>query len=710
MSQDSRKPKQKQCRIDPLDVTESLGYQTHRRGARKPWSKEEDELLRSSVNSSLIQMGYPEGIESVKSIQESNSACKRIHWDEIATRFDRNIRKTKDIRKRWTSSLDPNLKKGKWTIEEDEQLMKSYEKWGAQWLKISSEIPGRTEDQCAKRYIEVLDPSTKDRLRSWSLEEDLSLISKVKKYGTRWRKISTEMESRPSLTCRNRWRKIITMIMRGKASDTIAKAVQETSQNKELQSLDELRETLQMKIEGLNEDAAFDENQDQPISENRSTSEVVKSENTNGVPNNNALSSATSRSHSSSTSPAAIRPPSRNKTQSLPLFKDLAQPSISTDQNKHKKVGESNLSKVGQGSNSSKHATPTSTHMDWRFALKDNAGLHISEGTISNSDLVKELIENARKRSVKISIHQHIHNHYGFVPQINNAQTPGSGADYLNQFSPLPFYGEANNGDKLPNELELEADFLSRTPNYASLALDSTLQAEQLLQPKGITFQQLQHHHHHYSSLPINPQKAPPPSSTGSHSTTGADLEEIGPGRKFHFNYLPPSVKPQLNSSDPSHTPDLGSVSNPSPSGQNTSNRRKRRKRTKQSSSEGNTPLTNNICVEVSPKGISESRDEADTQKHISGLTPATVSTVGEEEGLDFWESLRSLAAVPENDVQNVPIEGQSDEYGFFYNIYDSKPDLLGIGPQQRTNSDKGPNNGGEPLDTTYKGLPFNPS
>lgn len=184
-------------------------------------------MLRSLVNESAKELGYENGLEDVKTIQQSNHLSKCIAWDVLATRFKHTVRTSKDVRKRWTGSLDPNLKKGKWTQEEDEQLLKAYEEHGPHWLSISMDIPGRTEDQCAKRYIEVLGPGSKGRLREWTLEEDLNLISKVKAYGTKWRKISSEMEFRPSLTCRNRWRKIITMVVRGQASEVITKAIKE---------------------------------------------------------------------------------------------------------------------------------------------------------------------------------------------------------------------------------------------------------------------------------------------------------------------------------------------------------------------------------------------------------------------------------------------------------------------------------------------------
>ena len=217
--------------FDLLDITASLGYQTHRRSSRKTWSRKDDQELIALINDALKQIGYANGILDIKSIQESSKVVKLLQWDVICAKFSNKSRNPKDLKKRWTGSLDPNVKKGRWTKEEDELLLKSYEKHGAHWMAVAMEIEGRTEDQCAKRYVEVLDPSSKGRLREWTQEEDLLLISKVKQYGTRWRCICKEMDSRPSLTCRNRWRKIITTVIRGQAPDVIVNAVYE---NKDL--------------------------------------------------------------------------------------------------------------------------------------------------------------------------------------------------------------------------------------------------------------------------------------------------------------------------------------------------------------------------------------------------------------------------------------------------------------------------------------------
>ncbi|CAM9015271.1 unnamed protein product [Wickerhamomyces anomalus] len=159
--------KKKALQINPLDITESLGYTTFRRDSRKPWTKEEDRRLSELVHGKLIELGYEEGIKSLNHNSwdvNQTQLPQEIDWEEIGEKLQ--TRKPKDCRKRWTNSLDPNLKKGKWTAQEDEKLLASYKIHGSSWQKISLDIPGRTDDQCAKRYIEVLDPNTKGSVKT----------------------------------------------------------------------------------------------------------------------------------------------------------------------------------------------------------------------------------------------------------------------------------------------------------------------------------------------------------------------------------------------------------------------------------------------------------------------------------------------------------------------------------------------------------------
>lgn len=200
--------------IDTLALTESLGVQTFRRGSRRPWSKSEDELL-------LLRLEKRHPVAFARKTLES----KDVDWDAIAAEFPPGLRKSKDCRKRWLSLLDPNLRRGKWLAEEDKLLLALYDKHGAQWQLVAADICGRTEHQCSKRYMEVLDPALRDRLRAWTEEEDLLLIRQVRKNGTKWRTVAKALEGRPSLTCRNRWRNLLTAVARGRADRVVEEEI-----------------------------------------------------------------------------------------------------------------------------------------------------------------------------------------------------------------------------------------------------------------------------------------------------------------------------------------------------------------------------------------------------------------------------------------------------------------------------------------------------
>ncbi|KAJ2731037.1 hypothetical protein IW152_004822 [Coemansia sp. BCRC 34962] len=150
---------------------------------RAAWTREEDRLLMVGVRV------YGPNTES---------------WPRIAMLVPG--RTNKSCRKRWFHSLDPSLHKGPWTSEEDALLRQRVMQFPAQWSRVAEGITGRTDDQCAKRWRESLDPDI-DRTK-WRSEEDRLLLDKYKEYGTQWQKIATFFHGRPGLHCRNRWRKI----------------------------------------------------------------------------------------------------------------------------------------------------------------------------------------------------------------------------------------------------------------------------------------------------------------------------------------------------------------------------------------------------------------------------------------------------------------------------------------------------------------------
>jgi hypothetical protein len=68
----------------------------------------------------------------------------------------------KQIRDRYLNSLDPTLKKVKFTNEEDLLIQKLYMKYGSKWTKIALHLEGRSGDMIKNRFYSVLKSQLKE--------------------------------------------------------------------------------------------------------------------------------------------------------------------------------------------------------------------------------------------------------------------------------------------------------------------------------------------------------------------------------------------------------------------------------------------------------------------------------------------------------------------------------------------------------------------
>ncbi|KIY53730.1 hypothetical protein FISHEDRAFT_32755 [Fistulina hepatica ATCC 64428] len=150
---------------------------------RRPWTEEEDTLLRRAV-----------------AIEDGDSASPS-KWYAIARHVPG--RSNKDCRKRWFAKMVSNVVKGGWAPDEDARLIHAIENYGTRWSIVASCVQTRSSDQCAKRWTDTLNPAI-DR-RCWSPDEDALLVQAVAKYGRVWTRIvKTHFPGRTGLAAKNR--------------------------------------------------------------------------------------------------------------------------------------------------------------------------------------------------------------------------------------------------------------------------------------------------------------------------------------------------------------------------------------------------------------------------------------------------------------------------------------------------------------------------
>nr|XP_019049860.1 hypothetical protein I302_00279 [Kwoniella bestiolae CBS 10118]OCF28790.1 hypothetical protein I302_00279 [Kwoniella bestiolae CBS 10118] len=187
---------------------------------RRPWTQKEDAALILAVK----QYGYSRGPGSA--------------WSAVSAAVG-GQRTNKDCRKRWFHSLDPNLRKGKWSSEEDAKLKSLYAQLGPQWKDIALKIPGRKDDQVSKRWRDVLNPELTPK-RPWASMEDAMLLQLYEEHGSKWTVIADHIPGRSPLACRNRSRKYLKISSgtRDQRSQNSAVSVEEAIESPQVDTSD----------------------------------------------------------------------------------------------------------------------------------------------------------------------------------------------------------------------------------------------------------------------------------------------------------------------------------------------------------------------------------------------------------------------------------------------------------------------------------------
>ncbi|CAN6209283.1 unnamed protein product [Urochloa humidicola] len=148
----------------------------------KAWTKEEDLRLQAAVQT----FGEKWQLVSASLDSRTGSQCSN----------------------RWRKTLHPTRTRvGRWHLDEDKRLMVCVKLIGSgSWSRIAPFIPGRTQTQCHERWSNILDPNID--LGKWRPEEDSKLLAAVSEFGPCWSKIATNIPGRNDNMCARRWNKL----------------------------------------------------------------------------------------------------------------------------------------------------------------------------------------------------------------------------------------------------------------------------------------------------------------------------------------------------------------------------------------------------------------------------------------------------------------------------------------------------------------------
>lgn len=148
---------------------------------RSSWSVKEDEILKDAMEKGIVQW-----------------EINKLIPDKTA----------KQIMQRWRQVLNPDLRKGAWTKEEDERILQWVKENGTgKWKELSLSIPGRIGKQLRERWYNHLDPTLKKG--GFTEAEDEMIIDMHQRVGSAWQRISEVLPGRSANSVKNRYHWII---------------------------------------------------------------------------------------------------------------------------------------------------------------------------------------------------------------------------------------------------------------------------------------------------------------------------------------------------------------------------------------------------------------------------------------------------------------------------------------------------------------------
>ncbi|VDN58670.1 unnamed protein product [Dracunculus medinensis] len=168
-----------QCSRTPMQLRLKWINEQCPKWSKSPWSFKEIEKLRNLTKANWVNWDI---IADKLGTRRTPFQCFSKFMSELALSMIMRGRSAQQCYCRYRRALDPSLKSGRWSEEEDLMLTCAVCRIGTKnWLKVASYVPGRSDSQCRERWVNVLDKNIKDE--QWTVAEDTKLVEAINRFG-----------------------------------------------------------------------------------------------------------------------------------------------------------------------------------------------------------------------------------------------------------------------------------------------------------------------------------------------------------------------------------------------------------------------------------------------------------------------------------------------------------------------------------------------